>query len=316
MPYKIEQQRIAFETPVWRGVIALDSTGNMIRLTHRETGMELFHSPASSAALAEHPAIYGIPLLLPPNRIRDGRFTAGGREYRFPVNEETTNCFLHGLALGRRFELDSVEETESVLRFRVSYSYDSARPEFSGFPCEFLVSIVYELSSDGMSHTVSVENRGTVPMPLGVGFHTAFYTPGEERVTVEVPHRPDGAWTVHPERRLPDGTKRAWTALEEAVLSGNRCVEDAAFSGMFQLPEAERRIRIRRKSGTVCYEIDPRYLHLACWNGGGGNGFFCIEPMSWMTDAPNMPLPPEVSGFFLLPPQETRRYSAKIRVTG
>ena len=41
---------------------------------------------------------------------------------------------------------------------------------------------------------------------------------------------------------------------------------------------------------------------------------FCIEPMSWMTDAPNLPLPAPVSGFSLLPPESGRTFCCTLRV--
>lgn len=314
MPYSVEEKRIRFHTPEWSGVIALNSTGNMIRLTHRKTGMEIFRFPDSDTVLMESPAVYGIPLLLPPNRIRDGRFTVGGRTFRFPVNEEATNCFLHGLMLGREFGLKTAEEVDGVLRFAVSSRFDAARPEYSGFPCIFEVEIGYEVRAEDVRHTVCIRNLGTVPMPLGVGFHTAFCVPETERVTIEVPHLPDGAWNVHPLRRLPDGNKRAWSQLEETILAGGESIEGAALSCMFPFPESERCVRIRRKQGTIRYEPDPLFLHAACWNDGGGKGFVCIEPMSWMTDAPNVPLPPEISGFRLLAPDSECGFRSVISV--
>ena len=109
MPYRIEGKRIVFETPEWCGTLALDSTGNLIRLRHRRTEMEIFRFPVPEEELAELPAVFGMPLLLPPNRIRDGRFSAGGHDFRFPINEPATTCFLHGVLLGRPFKLEEVE---------------------------------------------------------------------------------------------------------------------------------------------------------------------------------------------------------------
>ena len=36
--------------------------------------------------------------------------------------------------------------------------------------------------------------------------------------------------------------------------------------------------------------------------------------MSWMTDAPNLPLPAPVSGFSLLPPESERTFCCTLRV--
>lgn len=314
MPYWVEHGRVLFETSGWLGEIALASTGNLIRLHHRPTGMEIFRFPVPEAELADHPAVFGMPLLLPPNRIRDGVFSAGGRIFRFPVNEAATNCFLHGLFLGLPFELTAASECGSSLLFRLSRAFTADDVRFSGFPCEFSAEIVYELTSSGLSHRLTIRNRGGESMPLGVGFHTAFCTPESEHVTLDIPRDPSGPWAVHALRRLPSGEKRPWTPAEEALLSGRKSVEGIPVSAMFSLPEAARTVRIHRKNGTVRYELDPLYTHLACWNDGGTKEFFCIEPMSWMTDAPNVPLPDRITGFSMLPPGSARTFTSLLSV--
>ena len=208
MPYRIEGKRIVFETPDWCGTLALDSTGNLIRLRHRRTEMEIFRFPVPEKELAEYPAVFGMPLLLPPNRIRDGRFSAGGHNFCFPINEPATACFLHGVLLGRPFKLEEVEENSSVLRFRVSCAFPDGERRFPGFPCEFTAEIVYELTAGALSHRLTVRNRGRAAMPLGVGFHTAFCTPESEKIRLEIPVDSRGAWEVDPLRRLPSGRRR------------------------------------------------------------------------------------------------------------
>ena len=314
MSCTLENKRLRFETPEWAGVVALDSTGNMLRLFHKKTQMEILRQPESEEALKESPMVYGIPLLFPPNRIRDGVFRADGREFRFAVNEADTHCALHGIVIGREFELKSLEETESLLRIAVAYRFDAERPEFAGFPCPFTAEIIYEIRASGMTHLVRIRNDGDRALPLGVGFHTAFAAPDEENVRIEVPHRPEGAWRIDAVRHLPDGSVRPWSETEEGVLSGKRGVSGVGFSAMYRQPETERTARIHRKNGTVRYEFDSKYAHGACWNQAGTRGFFCIEPMSWMTDAPNVPLPAEVSGFALLPAHETAEYASLITV--
>ena len=314
MPYRIEGKRIVFETPDWCGTLALDSTGNLIRLRHRRTEMEIFRFPVPEKELAEYPAVFGMPLLLPPNRIRDGRFSAGGHDFRFPINEPATTCFLHGVLLGRPFKLEEVEENSSVLRFRVSCAFPDGERRFPGFPCEFTAEIVYELTAGALSHRLTVRNRGRAAMPLGVGFHTAFCTPESEKIRLEIPADSRGAWEVDPLRRLPSGRRRPWSEREKRLFAGEETIGPFPVSVQFPLPDAAHTVRIHRANGVVRYDLDPRFLHLACWNDGGGRNFFCIEPMSWMTDAPNLPLPAPVSGFSLLPPESERTFCCTLRV--
>ena len=149
-------------------------------------------------------------------------------------------------------------------------------------------------------------------MPLGVGFHTAFLLPCGENVTLSVP-RGNGFWEVHPHRRLPTGHLLPWEPGTAALLDGRLSAASCPVASLFPVcgtPDA----LIRRKKFRIRYVFDQGFHHLACWNGGGGREFFCIEPMSWMTNAPNLPLPPEISGLSFLESGKTRIFRSEFRV--
>ncbi len=54
--------------------------------------------------------------------------------------------------------------------------------------------------------------------------------------------------------------------------------------------------------------------HFAIWNDGVGNDFVCLEPMSWMTDAPNVPLAPEITGLRSLAPGAVTEFISRLSV--
>ena len=70
-------------------------TGGML-LSLKKNGVEVLHCPGSQEELQEAVTSYGYPLLFPPNRIEDGRFTAAGKTYQFPLNAPARNNSLHG----------------------------------------------------------------------------------------------------------------------------------------------------------------------------------------------------------------------------
>ena len=179
-----------------------------------------------------------------------------------------------------------------------------------------LMHYMEEQGVDRLRHRFELVNRSEAAMPFGLGFHTAFRLPEVEEAFVEIPFREEGCWAVHPERRLPTGELRPWSGEELALFRGERPAGKGAVAAMFPLPPgaAGHRAELRRNGRRIVYEFDLQYRHLACWNGGGGAGFFCIEPMSWMTDAPNLPLPAPVSGFSLLPPESERTFCCTLRV--
>lgn len=293
----------------WRATLVPASGGNLIGLLHRPSGLEILRSPRSAAELRAHPECFGTPLLLPPNRIADGCFRFNGRLCRLPVNEPATGSHLHGLMLRRTWRLkNAAGDTAAVV-----CDFGRSDAEYSGWPYEFHLEMRYRLTPEALEHTLTVENRGAEAMPLGVGFHTTFLLPPEESATVEVPHGA-GCWEVHPVRRLPTGSRRPWTPDELELLDGRRPAHSRAIACHFPL-DSSRTATIRRKGWRINYRFDPQYRHLACWNSGGGQDFFCIEPMSWMTNAPNLQLPPAVSGFAVLEAGESRTFVAAYSVS-
>ena len=303
---------LVVENEYWRSGIALSPGGCPVRLFEKRTATELFRTPADMAALRAHPAVYGMPVLLPPNRIDGGRFRAAGREYRLPVNEPEKGNHLHGLLLNRAWRLERELPDEVVLLCR----FGEGEAEYAGFPHAFEARRSFAFLPGCFRHRFELVNHSGIAMPFGLGFHTAFRLPEGEEAFVEIPFRGEGCWEVDPERRLPTGKLRPWSEEELALFRGERPAGKGAVAAMFPLPAgaAGHRAAIRFRGRRIVYEFDPQYRHLACWNGGGDAGFFCIEPMSWMTDAPNVALSPEISGFRLLAPGERACFTSTIAV--
>ena len=52
---------------------------NCVSLRYLPSGAELLRTPPDQGALHANPNVYGLPLLFPPNRIRDGSYAFNGR---------------------------------------------------------------------------------------------------------------------------------------------------------------------------------------------------------------------------------------------
>ena len=62
----------------------------------------------------------------------------------------------------------------------------------------------------------------------------------------------------------------------------------------------------------IVYEISDDFLFWVVWNEGGDHGYFCPEPMTWMINAPNLPLPGDESGYRELAPGESKSVTERI----
>jgi aldose 1-epimerase len=148
-------------------------------------------------------------------------------------------------------------------------------------------------------------------MPFGLGFHTAFNLPDDGKVTVTAG---EGYWEMGQPRHLPSGRLLPWRD-SGSVFNGHQAVschcpvttemiDGKPFRGAIIEYQAER-TQLR-------YEIDEQYRHWCLWNDSGGKGFFCIEPMTWMVNAPNLDLPPKITGMQTINPGKTLELQTRI----
>lgn len=77
----------------------------------------------------------------------------------------------HGFARDQEFEVEPIDANEVVFTLRSS-------PEFKGvYPFDFVLSLRYKLSADGLSCSYEVVNPATVSLLFSVGGHPAFAVP-------------------------------------------------------------------------------------------------------------------------------------------
>jgi len=296
---------IEVETTEWRAKIFLEAGGNLSRLLHRPSGIEVLRTPPSLEHLRAKPEVYGIPVLLPPNRIDGGRFSFQGRNYELPLNEPERGNHLHGLVLARPWHLKNAACDYVELGFDFMAT--------SGFPHDFSLSMSYRFTPEAVVQLFNITNRSSLPMPFGLGFHTTFNLPAAGRVKITVG---EGHWEIVRPRCLPSGKLLPWDN-PDGVFDDHRAIschcpmnteviDGKPFRGII--------ITYPANTTKLYYEVDDQYRHWCLWNDGGGQGFFCAEPMTCMVNAPNLDLPAEVTGLQILPPATSQLFRTVIAV--
>ncbi len=293
------------KTGEWLGEFAVEAGANLLRLLHLPTGIEVLRTPKKFEDYRRRPELYGIPVLFPPNRIDAGVFVWGGREYAFPINETARHNHLHGLALGRPWRMTAA--TGETISFAFDYA---ATP---GFPHDFTLALTYRFAPDGVRQDFSVCNRSSLPMPFGAGFHTAFRVLPDSTVSVTAA---DGYWEILKRKCLPTGRLISWDGDAPVFRDTDdvslHCPATTGWRG--GKPFRGAVIAHPSHGAEVVYEVDEKYPHWCLWNSFGGEGFFCAEPMSWMVNAPNLALSPEITGMQALAPAQTWRAVTSLRV--
>jgi aldose 1-epimerase len=317
-----------FDTPHWHAEFTPEQGGQLIRLRHLPTSRDILHHPATPEHLQRQPERYGIPLLFPPNRVADGRFFWHGHHYALPLNEPARRNHIHGITLNQPWTF--VTETNNSAapdRVTLTFTHTPEHATYTGYPHRFRIELSHEFFPNEVRQTVRLQNldkAGDSPQPYGLGFHTAFHVPVSAGARLRITAARD-AWELDPDSRLPTGRKIPFplgtgggpfassSPITGAPLSCHvPLTTEATGAGFFrgaviEFPEEDLR---------VAYEIGEDFRHWFLWTPPDEPDCLCLEPMTWMVNAPNLVRPPEVTGLMYLESGDTREFRARIVIDG
>lgn len=247
----------------WEAEVLPEYGMNMIRLSCR--GKEVLRTPATEQEIRETPQVYGMPLLLPPNRTAGGTFVFHGKTYHLPINEPAFGNHIHG----------SLSKTP----FRVlQHSPDSVTGIYENrgecYPFPFRITVTHRLTDQGTRHSFTICNTGNGAMPLAFGLHIAFRAPTFFAVPIGQRWETDRCY-------IPTGRLLPLTEEEKTYRQGQSACRGKTIRGFFT--SEGRSARIGKIKLTVSEQFDQWVL----WNGDGTQGFLCIEPMSGAVNALN-----------------------------
>lgn len=162
------------------------------------------------------------------------------------------------------------------------------------WPWDFRAEQHFEIGEVGLHLTMSVENRSDRMMPAGMGWHPYFAS--REAIASDArhlwPHRPDylpdGTCTTVADGvvRIPTAYLSSWTKAEVLFSSGFSVTMTASSTFGF----------------LVVHRGDPSHI--------------CVEPVTHVANAWNLPLPPSQTGAVLLSPGEVLKGSIELAVSG
>lgn len=292
----------------WKAIIDANHGANCISLRNEKYGASLLREPSGSYP-PDNPYLYGMPILFPVNRIKNGSFVFEGRHYSFPINEPNTSCHLHGELHKTAFDI--IEQESNRLKCRYLATKDSP---YLFFPHEFEIITEYEVKENGFYHTVTVRNLSGENMPIFLGFHTTFNTlfakgskPENIRAFVGICEEYERDMEKD---YLPTGNKSIFDSVSLALSLGTFAPFDKKISrhyracGRMALTDIGSRLR-------AVYENDEKYGFRLIYNGGE-DGYICLEPQTCLANCQNSPFPREEAGFDYLMPKESKTYLSKI----
>ena len=287
----------------WEGTLATGWGSNLVSLKSCREELNILRTPDNIKDLEEKSVGWGFPVLMPPNRIAGGRFTFNGRDYVFDINEAGTN-HIHGLVhnLPWRVVATDTSQAASVTTAIRSDDHPSIR---KSYPHSFELRMTFALKDSRMDFTVEAENFGSEPMPLGIGFHPYFNAPlsaasSKAECTVRVPASKVWELTnaLPTGRRLPVSGQRD---LRQPVSLSSVMLDDVYTDLELSQGASVAEFRDNGAGVTVQYGASPEFKHWVVWTGKSPQDpFVCLEPYTWVTNAPNLDLPPEDTGLIVL----------------
>ena len=281
-------------------VVLLPWVGGSIARFWSETAggaVELLRpAPAESLLRRDPSSMASFPLVPWSNRIREGRFAFGGRVVALAPNYPPERHAIHGHGWGAAWTVVDASPAAAVLEYR-------HHPD--AWPWAYRAVQRVALSPADLALDLRLTNESDTPMPAGLGWH---------------PYLPRAAGTT-----LTARVGRLWLTDAEIMpltlvapppeqdpgrgLPVDRVALDNVFTGwdghaLVDWPE--RRARLTTAAG-------PPLGCLVVYSPPG-RSFFCVEPVSHVTDAFNLAAAGRTdTGTMTLAPGET--VGARVRFT-
>ncbi|OMP65708.1 aldose 1-epimerase [Domibacillus epiphyticus] len=303
----IGKEAYELENEFFKVIVIPDEGSNIISFFDKKKQMEVLRVPKTKEEYENRRMLYGTPVLFPPNRIEDAVFKFEQRTYHLEMNRAKENVHIHGWVHDKKWKVIRVDHKNNILLTQIqSNDFPSILKQF---PHSFVLEMTIELTDSGIIQSLKVRNESDETMPVGIGYHTTFHFPIEDsKLYMDV----DTYWELN-ERHLPTG-KLLDVPFKNELKNGMN-MKGHAFDDVFRLTEDHKAIIEHPEHGvTVTYEAVTGFTHWVVFTAGGQEDLLAIEPYSWVTNAPNLDFPDEMTGLYRLKPNEEKILTTKISV--
>lgn len=209
------------------------------------------------------------PLIPYSNRVKHGRFDFAGNTYTLPLNFGDHPHSIHGVASKLLWQLQ--EQTDTKVTLKLDYKK-------ADWPFDFSALQTFELEGQNLRHAISLTNTSGEPMPAGLGMHPYFPRHQQAHLRADVSH----VWltddTCLPLNLVP--CPKEWD-LRDGVE-----VEKLLCDNQFEPWGGQAHITWPKDKMAVDLTSSEDLNRLVVY-APEGQDFFCVEPVTHMTDAFN-----------------------------
>lgn len=287
---------------------------NLFRFISRGRSFLSYPQPLSKFREEFAPFRYGVPVLFPPNRVRNGKFVFLDREYQLPLNEPPHH--LHGEISQRSWTVKAIAADEDTGASVLSeFRFDQHPDILAYFPHPLVFRMRYTLRDGQLQLDGEVQNEGDSPAPYAVGLHPYFALPASE------------AWVTVP-------AAEEWPITPQSFVTGTPAATEWVNEVNRGIPASEWRPLDCRMVSVVCpsggyscilscpgegwqltFRVDSQFRFLLLFRPDWSQSI-SLEPYTCLTDAFNLPYPADMTGVRGLDPGEVAAFHCSLWVTG
>jgi len=219
-------------------------------------------------------------LLLPwPNRIQDGAYTFQGRDHQLALSEPARHHASHGLTRWVSWTPEEKGENTVSLVYRLMAQ--------KGYPWTVDLHVLYDLSPDGLTSTVTATNMSCSLAPFAQGAHP-YLTVGDDGIDGWELTVPASTRITLDDRKIPSGREDVeGTDFDFRIarpLKGTRL--DTPFTGLSRGPDGRAEVSLTNGPADrgVALWMDQRYGWVQVYTGDDlgeqARRALAVEPMT------------------------------------
>ena len=240
-------------------------------LKTEEQVLELMRHSTQVGLAAEDPTEMScFPLIPFSNRIRNGRFTFQGKQIKMLTNFPPEVHTIHGHGWKASWTVSEVKENRAVL------AYQHFPDEW---PFSYLARQVFDLKASSLTVTLQIKNTGNSAMPVGMGLHPYFVRTPQASITAKT----EKMW-INDAETMP---LRLESVPEINLLNQGLIVTQNALDNLFTGWNREVLISWPEWNANLRIFADAPLDFLVIYTPADAD-YFCVEPVSNVTDAFNM----------------------------
>lgn len=287
---------------------------NVISLFDVKKQREILRRPDESdqAFFMQKPYHFGMPLLIPPGRIRKGQFQFEGTSYQFDQNTANDN-HIHGLHRTQAWCVSDIEEDEDGCAVTTEFRTEDDPHWMEQFPIPLKFEMTFRLQEARLTQTLKVTNLGDHRIPFGIGYHTWFMIDGEpERWNLKLPV--NSIYELNDEL-LPSGNLVPLGDLE--ALNTGMNMQGTNFDTALRIGEEQpvEALLLRDDGYGLRYTADENlFRHWVLYTKGLADQFLCIEPYTWLANAPNVSDDASFTGLLTIEPGQSQNLSTVLEM--